>query len=43
LHDFTIKGKRYGDPDLLDDGFDDFECIDSTKTLVSKILPKVGK
>lgn len=43
LHDFTIKGKRYGDPDLIDDGFEDFDCIDSTKTRISKILPKAGK
>jgi len=43
LHDFEIKGKRYGDPDLLDDGFEDFECIDSLDTLLSDILPKSGK
>lgn len=43
LHQFEIKGQRYGDPELLDDGFDDFECEDSTTTLVSEILPKTGK
>ena len=43
LHQFDIKGKRYGDPELLDDGFEDFECVDSTVTMVSDILPKTGK
>jgi hypothetical protein len=43
LHQFEIKGERYGDPELLDDGFEDFECVDSTKTLLSAILPKTGK
>lgn len=43
LHHFEIKGERYGDPELLDDGFEDFECVDSTKTNLSQILPKTGK
>jgi len=43
LHQFDIKDKRYGDSDLLDDGFEDFECVDSTVTMVSDILPKTGK
>jgi hypothetical protein len=43
LHEFEIKGQRYGDPELLDDGFDDFECADSTTTMLSEILPKTGK
>lgn len=43
LHQFEIKGERYGDPELLDDGFEDFECVDSTKTMLSDILPKTGK
>ena len=43
LHQFEIKGKRYGNPELLDDGFEDFECVDSMKTIVSKILPTTGK
>jgi hypothetical protein len=43
LHQFEIKGKRYGDPELLDDGFGDFVCLDSTKTKLSQILPKTGK
>ncbi len=43
LHQFEIKGQRYGDPELLDDGFEDFECADSTTTMLSDILPKTGK
>ena len=43
LHDFEIKGKRYGDPELIDDGFLDFECIDSTCIKISDIVPKNGK
>ena len=43
LHQFDIKGKRYGDPELLDDGFEDFEGVDSTKMNLSQILPKTGK
>ncbi|MEQ8667943.1 MAG: plasmid pRiA4b ORF-3 family protein [Pirellulales bacterium] len=40
LHQFDIRGERYCDPELLDD---DFECVDSTVTRVSDILPKTGK
>ena len=43
LHQFEIFERRYGDPELLDDGFDDFECIDSTKTKLSDITPNAGK
>lgn len=43
LHQFDIKGKRYGDPELLDDGFEDFDGGDSTKMNLSQILPKTGK
>ena len=43
LHQFEIFGKRYGDPKLLDDGFDEFKCIDSTKTKMSDITPNAGK
>jgi hypothetical protein len=34
LHQFEIKGERYGDPELLEDGFEDFECVDSTLRFV---------
>ena len=43
LHQFEIKCKRYGDPELIVDGFDDSNCVDSTRTRISKILPKTGK
>lgn len=43
LNQFDINGERYGDPELLDDGFEDFECVDSTKTMLSRILSKTGK
>jgi hypothetical protein len=43
LHEFDIKGQRYGDLELLDHGFEDGKCIDSTKTNLSQILPKTGK
>ncbi len=43
LHQFEIDGERYGDPDLLDDGFQGFQCVDSTVTRVSEIVPRDGK
>ena len=43
LHQFEIKGERYGDPDLLDDGFGDFHCFDSTDIILSQILPQTKK
>jgi hypothetical protein len=43
LHQFEIKGERYGDPELLDDDFGDSECVDSTTTMVSKIVSKTSK
>lgn len=43
LHQFEIFDKRYGDPELLDDGFDESSCIDSTKTKLSDITPNAGK
>jgi hypothetical protein len=43
LHQFEIDGKRYGDPELLDAGFNDFDCIDSTETKIGDIVPRSGK
>lgn len=43
LHQFEIDGERFGDPELLDDGFEDFECVDSTVTMLSDILPESGE
>jgi hypothetical protein len=42
LHRFEVDGERYGDPELLDDGFEDFEFIDSTVTKISDVVPKDG-
>jgi len=42
LHQFEIDGERYGDPELIDDGFEDFECVDSTVTKISKVVPQEG-
>ena len=42
LHQFKINGELWGDPELLDDGFDDFECVDSTETKISEIVPQDG-
>jgi len=43
LHQFEIKGERYGDPELLDDGVGDMDVEDSTTTMLSEILPASGK
>lgn len=43
LHQFEIDGERFGDPELLDDGFADFKCVDSTVTTISEVVPKDGK
>lgn len=40
LHRFVIDGQKYGDPELLDAGFGDFDCADSTVTMLSDILPE---
>ena len=43
LHEFEINGQRHGNPELLDDGFEGFECVDSTTTMISDIVPKGNK
>ena len=43
LHEFEINGQRHGNPELLDDGFEGFECVDSTTTMISDIVPKGSK
>lgn len=40
LHQFEIGGKRYGDPELLDDGWGDDDFIDSTEIHLSNFLKK---
>jgi len=42
LHQFEIDGERYGDSELIDDGFEDFECVDSTVTKINKVVPQEG-
>ena len=42
LHQFDINGQRHGNPELLDDGFEDFDAVDSTVTKLSDILPRDG-
>lgn len=43
LHQFDINGRVYGDPDLLHDGFEEFNLVDSTATLISDVVPEDGK
>ncbi len=43
LHQFNINSERYGDPELLDDGFEDDVFVDSTDLKIDQILPKSGK
>ncbi|MGO8677019.1 MAG: plasmid pRiA4b ORF-3 family protein [Limisphaerales bacterium] len=39
LHHFFVGGRRCGEPELLDDDLEPFTGIDSTKTLISALLP----
>ena len=43
LHQILIGDCRFGNPWLLDDGFEDFEIEDSTATKLCDIVPKDGK
>lgn len=44
LHQFMIRGHRYGDPQLLDNGFEDKDALlDSTETELSVLLAKARK
>ena len=44
LHQFEIKGERYGDPELLlEDYGDDQEVVNSLETKINQIVPKNGK
>ncbi len=38
LHQFEIRGRRYGDPELLDDGFGDADFISSLETQLSDLF-----
>src|SRR5579871_1208528 len=43
LHHFKIGEQLYGEPDLLQENFEDMEYKDSTTTKISDILPRTGK
>jgi hypothetical protein len=43
LHHFKLGKQFYGDPDLMQENFDEFGYEDSTITKLSDILPKTGK
>jgi hypothetical protein len=38
LHQFEIEGRLYGDPELLDDGMDDVEFVDSRTIKLSDLV-----
>lgn len=42
LHHFFIEGRRCGDPELIDDGFEPLGSLDSTRVLMSELLPAGG-
>lgn len=43
LHHFRVNDRLYGDPDLMQENFEEMEYEDSTSTKVSDILPRTGK
>ncbi len=43
LHHFTLGTQLYGDPELLQENFEELKYKDSTTTKISDILPKTGK
>jgi hypothetical protein len=43
LHHFKVGDQLYGDPDLMQENFEEMEYNDSTTTKISDILPKNGK
>ena len=43
LHQFTIGGRLFGDPLLMEEDFDERGFEDSTTTMLSDILPASGK
>jgi hypothetical protein len=43
LHHFRIGEQLYGDPDLMQENFEEMEYEDSTSTKLSAILPKTGR
>ena len=43
LHHFRINKKLYGDPWLMDDGFESEGYIDSTVATISEVVPRSGE
>lgn len=43
LHEFIIKKKHYANPDILEEQFDEDCCEDSTRTLLSEVLPATNR
>lgn len=43
LHQFEIGGRRYGDPELLDDDWGENDFVDSTEVRLSTLLAKKRK
>ena len=43
LHDFRVGDARYGDPELMQENFEDMDYKDSTTTRISDLLPKTGR
>jgi Plasmid pRiA4b ORF-3-like protein len=43
LHHFRINDQLYGDPELMQENFEELEYKDSTTTKISDILPRDGK
>ena len=43
LHHFRVGEQLYGDPDLMQENFEEMEYEDSTSTRLSAILPRSGK
>jgi hypothetical protein len=43
LHHFRVGEQLYGDPDLMQENFEDMDYKDSTTTKISDILPKTGR
>jgi hypothetical protein len=43
LHEFLIRKKHYANPDILEEQFDEDECEDTTRTLMSEVLPATNR
>ena len=43
LHCFEIEGRRFGDPLLMEEDFDELNYHDSTSTKIREVVPRGGK